>query len=271
MKVILSRKGFDSTYGRQPSPILPDGTLLSLPIPMENEKVCFENLVHKDKSYYDIIQELKPKTHLKKSHACHLDPDLRKEAIKRADQWKPLFGQAGSALSHLRNQGIAHGDLFLFFGTFKQTEYDEHRRLQYKKKAAEQHLIYGYFQVGQLHTAKQILETKFADHPHAQDSFTAKNQNGIFEATERLSFSPKLPGAGTLNYHKSLVLTKANHSKSRWSLPDEFKNLPISYHSGRSFKQEGYFKSAAIGQEFVITDHPSVHQWAKNMIKSGIE
>jgi hypothetical protein len=33
MKVILSRKGFDSEYGGIASPILPDGTLLSLPIP----------------------------------------------------------------------------------------------------------------------------------------------------------------------------------------------------------------------------------------------
>ena len=33
MKVILSRKGFDSSNGGCPSPILSDGTLLSLPIP----------------------------------------------------------------------------------------------------------------------------------------------------------------------------------------------------------------------------------------------
>lgn len=32
MKVILSRKGFDSTYGGYPSLILPDGELISLPI-----------------------------------------------------------------------------------------------------------------------------------------------------------------------------------------------------------------------------------------------
>lgn len=30
MKVILSRKGFDSGYGGFSSPVLPDGTLLSL-------------------------------------------------------------------------------------------------------------------------------------------------------------------------------------------------------------------------------------------------
>lgn len=33
MKVVLSRKGFDSASGGYPSPILPDGTLLSIPIP----------------------------------------------------------------------------------------------------------------------------------------------------------------------------------------------------------------------------------------------
>ena len=38
MKVILSRKGFDSANGGIPSPILPDGTLLSLPIPSELDR-----------------------------------------------------------------------------------------------------------------------------------------------------------------------------------------------------------------------------------------
>lgn len=33
MKLILSRKGFDTHNGGGPSPILPDGRMLSLPIP----------------------------------------------------------------------------------------------------------------------------------------------------------------------------------------------------------------------------------------------
>ena len=33
MKVILSRKGFDSSNGGYPSPIFPDGQITSLPIP----------------------------------------------------------------------------------------------------------------------------------------------------------------------------------------------------------------------------------------------
>ncbi|HEX6606573.1 MAG TPA: hypothetical protein VF276_06620, partial [Chloroflexia bacterium] len=33
MKIILSRKGFDSSIGKVPSPIFPSGELRSLPIP----------------------------------------------------------------------------------------------------------------------------------------------------------------------------------------------------------------------------------------------
>ncbi|MEA4978412.1 MAG: hypothetical protein VB098_00745 [Petrimonas sp.] len=61
MKVILSRKGFDSQYGQISSPILPDSTLLSLPIPSKVDvETKFIDLSHNDKSYYEIIKELNP-------------------------------------------------------------------------------------------------------------------------------------------------------------------------------------------------------------------
>ncbi|MEE1178042.1 MAG: hypothetical protein U0K71_13650 [Paludibacteraceae bacterium] len=76
MKVSLSRKGFDSGYGRIPSPILPDGTLLSFPIPdPDSSGNPFDSLVFEDKSYYDIIKELSPKTKIISQDTCHLDPD----------------------------------------------------------------------------------------------------------------------------------------------------------------------------------------------------
>lgn len=59
MKVVLSRKGFDSQYGGMPSPILPDETLLSLPIPSKSDDTKFTDLVWNGKSYYNIIHELK--------------------------------------------------------------------------------------------------------------------------------------------------------------------------------------------------------------------
>ena len=52
-KLILSRKGFDSTnrggeypYGGCPSPIFPDGSLYSLPIPSPGADVTFGDLNH---------------------------------------------------------------------------------------------------------------------------------------------------------------------------------------------------------------------------------
>ena len=44
MKVILSRKGMDSESGRMASPILPDGTLLSLPIPDRKSNKTYEDI-----------------------------------------------------------------------------------------------------------------------------------------------------------------------------------------------------------------------------------
>ena len=65
MKIILSRKGFDSENGKIPNPILPDGTLLSLPIPDKNGNNAFSSLHWEGMSYYDIIHSLKPNTKIK--------------------------------------------------------------------------------------------------------------------------------------------------------------------------------------------------------------
>ena len=74
MKVILSRKGFDSANGGIPSPIMPDGTLLSLPIPLENENAAYSDIGWSGMTYADILRQLNPKRQYEK---CHLDPDIR--------------------------------------------------------------------------------------------------------------------------------------------------------------------------------------------------
>ncbi len=60
MKIILSRKGFDSSSGKQANPIMPDGTLLSLPIPDEEDTNTFSSLQWEGSSYFDIIHSLNP-------------------------------------------------------------------------------------------------------------------------------------------------------------------------------------------------------------------
>jgi len=41
----------------------------------------------------------------------------------------------------------------------------------------------------------------------------------------------------------------------------------MSYHSKKSWRQERYFQSAHIGQEFIIEDNENVENWAKSLIE----
>lgn len=80
MKVILSRKGFDSTYDGCPSPVLPDGTMLSMPIPSgEDSELKFDDIKYDEYTYSEIWNKLNPKLK-NKSKYCHLDLDIRSNA-----------------------------------------------------------------------------------------------------------------------------------------------------------------------------------------------
>ncbi len=263
MQVILSRKGFDSATGGQPSPILPDGTLLSLPIPASDSTQKFTDISFKGESYYDIIRQLKENTKIKEKWNCHLDPDLRKSCLQRKRNWRPLFGQADLSQNHLENNGVKAGDLFLFFGWFKETE-KVHGKLQYKKNADDLHIIFGYLQIGAIFNNNNFPE-QVKYHPHAIREFKTNN-NCIYEAGDVLSFARSYPGGGCFKYNENLVLTKSGYSRSKWNLPDFFRDIKISYHKPESFKSN-YFQSVGRGQEFVIEENVFVSGWAKEKIK----
>lgn len=269
MKIILSRKGFDKANGGQPSPILPDGTLLSLPIPMKGDKIKFSELFYKGKSYLEIITELNPKTTLISDDIpAHLDPDLREDAHQpRLDNWRAIFGQSDSSLTHLREQNIGTDDIFLFFGWFRQTK-EVDGKLKYT--GPDLHIIYGYLQIGKIYLNGEIFPEYSMKHPHLNEERQKLKQNGIYVAKDKLSFSENLPGASTLNYNKNLVLTKDGETgRSKWELPDFFKGLKMTYHPANSFK-DNYFQSAYPGQEFVIEENDKVTEWAKNLIENNI-
>ena len=69
--------------------------------------------------------------------------------------------------------------------------------------------------------------------------------------SETLSSLPEYKGCGTFKYSEKIVLTKEGQTRSRWLLPECFRNYKISYHSENSWKDD-YFQSAAKGQEFVV-------------------
>lgn len=243
---------------------MPDGTLLSLPIPDEEDTNTFSSLQWNGMNYYDIIHSLNPKTKFTSSSKCHLDPDLRKDVRNRLPNWKPAFGQMNTALSHLRNQNVSVGDIFLFFGWFKGTELKE-GRLQYKKDGLDAHIIYGYMQVGEIIQRKEDVPVWCKDHPHFMyDNAWKTNKNAIFLQTKHLTIIPSLSGCDVLNFRRDRVLTKDGMSRRYWDLPDFFRKVDISYNA-KSW-QEDCFKSAGRGQEFVMDATPEIIDWIKQII-----
>ena len=104
-RIILSRKGFDSSSGGVASPIFSDGRLCSLPIPFSGPAPDkFQDVSVNGIRCIDALKESKANS--KPSENCHYDPNLE-------DFW-----QASSSQSELRNNQRT-GDLFLFFGWFK--------------------------------------------------------------------------------------------------------------------------------------------------------
>src|SRR2546423_6535309 len=120
MKIILSRKGFDSSLGKVPSPIFPSGELCSLPIPesiLESCSARYEEIKVGERSLGTIVNDL-TQGKIKGDAQAHLDPDLNSGSIPRQENWKPVFGQAGAAESHLQKKGVKEGEAFVFYGWF---------------------------------------------------------------------------------------------------------------------------------------------------------
>ncbi len=218
---------------------------------------------------------------LTKNTKCHLDPDIYKDIIKpgekeRKNGWKSLFGQREVAQGHLNEQKVQEGDLFLFFGWFKETykSEDGENYLFDKSDKKGRHIIFGYLQIGERIQDKNKIKDWMKYHPHYEDW---RKNNTLYVARDTLSWDNKIPGAGVFKFKKELVLTKNGLSHSKWNLPDFFKNknISISYHSKKSWKPEGYFQSVGRGQEFVITsgdesNQKRIENWAKQLISNQL-
>ena len=277
MKIILSRKGFDAANGGFPSPILPNGKLVSLPIPSVDDIHYSDLKIGKDETYLDLMMSLKgdikygKKWHdLSKTTTCHLDPDIYQDAFPRKKGWKPIFGQINAAQTHLENEEVEVGDVFLFFGTFRHTEY-QGGHLRFVRSDKPKHIIFGYLQIEEI--LKVNEKKKCPDwmerHPHACKRRREAKNNAIYVSRDNLTWNSKLKGAGTFLYNERLVLTKTGFSKSRWELDDIFRKVPISCHSGKNWKPEGYFQTNGIGQEFVVHADKQVEKWVKDLINKA--
>ena len=170
MKVVLSRKGFDSANGGIASPIFEDGTMVSFPIPSEDEDT-YDDFIHNGFSYAKILKDL----HYHGSIYCHADPDLdQSRRKKQIENWAAGFGQINSSAMYLKNIGVQRGDLFLFFGNFHRVK-NVVGKFEYTKKTGDFYqdknlqVIWGYLQVSEiLNSAESQGELWW--HPHANES-----------------------------------------------------------------------------------------------------
>lgn len=279
-RIILSRKGWDSKAGGKPSPVLQDGTPLSLPIPDGESGVCYNDLRFPDGSPgIGALVENLTAGRVRRDTEVHLDPDLRKSSIER-EKFKSAFGQCGQAQFHLRKQGLCkdtnepNSDLFLFFGLFRPAlkkdgvwKYDRHPAI---------HLIFGWLQVDSIYNlpGDQVPEHLLA-HPHALPSAIVRGELGRFKqksntlylGRECLTFQKKIAGAGVFrnfDYEKSddrRRLTKpGSKNASEWQLPSfccSLSNMGLQKAAGSEWwepQRRGY------GQEFVL--HTSGHEAA---------
>ena len=271
MRVILSRKGFDSSVGGHPSPVLPDGMMLSLPIPPSHDSLAYDAITSPDgRTCADVLVDLGGRDRIA-GKGAHLDPDLIPESRPRRPGWRPSFGQIGAASGHLRNQGVGPGDLFLFYGWFRPTE-TVAGRLQFKQTSEGVHTIFGYLQVGEvIRTAEGgDVPDWLADHPHASVHRVKQSTNVIYVAAETSNWDAGTAGAGVFRFRPELVLSKPGMTRSCWALaPAVFGGVQISYHTQAAWC-DGYFKSYPRAQEYVIEEDDKVNDWARRLIGDAI-
>jgi hypothetical protein len=276
MRLILSRKGFDSSSGGCPSPIFPDRSIIALPIPDKKSPVRYRDLNWRGRNLGDVVAKL-TRGRQRKNYRAHLDPDLRKDMLPREPGWRPALGQRGSAQGHLRKQGVGVGDLFLFWAVFRAVDQD------LRWLGRREHHIWGWLQVGTVAPVDEVVRRggekwRWAGkHPHL--AFQSDNTNTLYVASERLSL-PGLkgtPGSGVFDFfddRRRLTAEEAT-SPSKWSLPAGFLpkgRTPLSYHGSPSrWSQCGdrtHLSTVARGQEFVLDleHYPELTSWIAEVV-----
>jgi Nucleotide modification associated domain 3 len=245
MKIIFSRKGFDSgsRSGRAPSPII-DGVPITLPIPTGK----YPSVT----TYGDLgLSDALSKAQSKYTADCHCHEDPMFWADRCA------FGQTGAAQSHLKKQCVGEGDAFLFFGLFAEPgSKDRHHR------------IFGYLKVEEvLKIGCQPSGNEVVGAPRHPHTIAKWESGGKWDENSTIYVGR---GAKAKNAHKALRLTKEGGQTSHWVVPpwlSETKKL--TYHKDPCrWRDDGTLRSASRGQEFVtgIGDRPEPRRWLDGVI-----
>ena len=269
MRVIFSRKGFDSSAGGCPSPIV-GSTPISLPIPTRMPSTD---------RYADLLGEVAAlvsgltKGRINGTDYCHLDPDIDASQKRRMRGWRGALGQVSAAASHLRNQCVAPGDLFLFWGLFQAVN----RLTAWKFQGPKEHRIFGWLQVDAVRTIGLTPEPILDEfpwlkgHPHLESGWDATNT--VYIARDHLRIdgvSQSCRGWGLFKSGHRLTSSDSDYP-SHWDVPDWLNptrgGVGMSYNPDSRWSKAGTLKAAARGQEFVaeITGRRDALDWLNGL------
>ena len=283
MRIIFSRKGFDSSSGGKPSPIFPDGRMVSLPIPDKQSPIRYADIRWQEYNLGSLVSDLTG-GRIPASHFAHLDPDINSESLSRHPQWRPIFGQTGAAQGHLRKNGVQAGDIFLFFGVFRHV-IQTARKLVWNTQSPRRHVLWGWLQIDEVLKVddcdlSNCIWAKYHPHFHREH----ETNNTLYLARRYLTLAGvgagEQPGAGVFpHFSEKLVLTAPSAATpSQWDLPRWFYphdgKYPLTYHSdiARWQRTENGARLNAIarGQEFILdtADFPEAIEWLKGLLEA---
>ena len=245
MKIVFSRKGFDSAAGGAPSPII-RGRPNSIPIPARDRS----ETTYRDLGLGAIVEQI-TRGRVTEATLCHADPMF--------ERCRCAFGQTGAAQSHLANNGVGVGDVFLFFGLFSEPD-----------RADPHHRIFGYLKVtevtklGSVPTPLNQPRGFSRRHPHTIGSWNANNT--IYAG----------PGRTAVSDTPGLRLSVPTGPVSLWVVPSWLRDAGLTYHRDRArWGPDGTLRTVARGQEFVtdIAGSSEAAAWLRHilaMISDGI-
>jgi hypothetical protein len=260
MRVIFSRKGFDGVAGGVPSPII-EGHFISLPIPATGRSVT----TYEDLGLGKIVEDL-TRGRIDPGHLCHNDPDLKVGALG-----------VTRAQAHLKKQGVGAGDVFLFWGLYRQAE-KTHDGYCYARSARNEHWLFGWLQVAEVvalgEDGSWFAEERpqLAIHPHCRPGWGASNT--LYVATKRVCLGGRMlnvSGAGVFPEAKEMLrLTIPGKNSSLWKVPSWLNpRVGLSYHRDLARWGRETLQVVARGQEFVadVDDNPDALAWLEELFQ----
>ncbi len=238
MRMVLSRKGFDSSAGGGPSPVV-DKRPKSLPIPASGG---LSRTSYGDLGLGDLARAAS-RGKLGAADLCHHDPMFLHDG-------RALLGQCGAAQTHLERQGVGAGDVFVFFGLFREENGTPHHR------------IFAYLQVEEVlpltgAPPERVAELEQLGVPHAI---------GLHAANDTVYIGK---GRTAARASDALRLTVPEGPPSLWQVPDWLRETGLSYHDRADrWREGGRLQSVARGQEFVadISAREDARAWLKAII-----